>query len=62
MPFALLTVAVLVWGIPAIKPGAPRPSRTGSTDSCRGSPGLPWLHLKVAKGEAVTGHADAGAR
>ncbi len=51
MPFALLTVTVLVWGIPAVKTrmDAARPRRSGR---------CPASHEKIAKGEAVTGHAE----
>lgn len=48
MPFALLTVTVLVWGIPPVK--AWMDTHTSV------KPKLAWLHEKVAKGEAVTGH------
>jgi lactate permease len=58
MPFALLTVMVLVWGLPAIRPlGTPA---TKDWLDARGSwkPEVRVLHLKVAKGEAVTGRAS----
>jgi lactate permease len=57
MPFALLTVAVLVWGIPAIKPWGTPAVKDWLDQQLSWKPGLPWLHLKVAKGEQVTGHA-----
>ena len=49
MPFLLLSVTVLVWGLPAVK---------RAMDA-----GRPWkwevggLHLKIARGEALTGHS-----
>jgi lactate permease len=58
MPFALLTVAVLVWGIPAIKPWGTPAFKDWLDQQVSWKPGLPWLHLKVAKGELVTGHAQ----
>ncbi len=58
MPFALLTLTVLAWGVPAISFW-----RTPSTKDfldAHGSwkPEIPWLHLKVAKGAAVSGHDE----
>jgi lactate permease len=56
MPFALLTAFVLVWGIPASR-GLGTPAVKEWLD--RGlswKPELPSLHLKVARGPAVTGH------
>ncbi len=57
MPFALLTATVLIWGIPAIKPWN-TPAVKDWLDS-KGSwkPEVPALHLKIAKGPEVTGHA-----
>ena len=56
MPFALLTVTVLVWGIPAIKPWGTPAVKDWLDARLSWKPELPWLHLKVAKGTAVTGH------
>jgi len=58
MPFGLLTTAVLIWGIPAIPA-----LRTGSVRDwldrqLSWKPELAWLHLKVAKGPAVTSHGS----
>ena len=50
MPFAILTAMVLLWGIKPVK------DAMNATTSWK--PSLPALHLKVAKGEAVTGHAE----
>ena len=49
MPFGLLTVTVLIWGVPEIK------REMGKATDWK--PKLAGLHLKIAKGEAVTGHA-----
>lgn len=56
MPFALLSLTVLIWGIPAIgRLGTPAVKDwLDARTSWR--PEVPALHLKVAKGEAVTGH------
>jgi lactate permease len=56
MPFALLTATVLVWGIPAIKPWGTSAVKDQLDKVGSWKPELPWLHLKVAKGQAVTGH------
>ena len=56
MPFALLTAFVLVWGIPASK-GLGTPAVKEWLDHrLSWKPELGWLHLKVARGPAVTGH------
>jgi lactate permease len=57
-PFALLTLTVLVWGLPAIKPlGTPAVKVWMDSHMPWRTPvPMPGLHLKVAKGEAVTGH------
>jgi lactate permease len=57
MPFALLTFTVLVWGIPAIaRLGTPAVKKwMDQRSSWQVKVG--WLHEKVAKGEAVTGHS-----
>jgi lactate permease len=49
MPFGLLTVAVLLWGIPSFK-------RTMDAHTSW-KWAIPGLHKQVAKGEAVTGHS-----
>ena len=56
MPFALLTVTVLVWGIPAIKPLGTSAVKDWLDQKLSWKPELSWLHLKIAKGPAVTGH------
>ena len=50
MPFALLTVTVLIWGLPAVK------TKMDATTSKKWE--IPGLHEKIAKGEAITGHAE----
>ncbi len=56
MPFALLTLFVLIWGIPELKAfGTPSVKRWLDSQLSWKSE-LPWLHNKVAKGAAVTGH------
>ncbi len=55
-PFALLTLTVLFWGVPEIKAWG-TPAVKGWMDAHTSwKPELARLHLKVAKGEAVTGH------
>ncbi len=49
MPFALLSATVLVWGLPAVKARMPDLAWKWK---------IPGLHERVAKGEAVTGHAE----
>ena len=56
MPFALLTAFVLVWGIPASKSLGTPAVKDWLDRRLSWKPELPWLHLKVAKGPAVTGH------
>jgi lactate permease len=56
MPFALLTITVLIWGIPAIKPWGTPAVKDWLDARLSWKPEVAWLHLKVAKGEPVTGH------
>ncbi len=58
MPFALLTATVLAWGIPAIKSWGTPAAKDWLDARCSWKPAVPWLHLKVAKGAAVTGHEE----
>ena len=62
MPFALLTVTVLVWGIPAIKPWGTPAVKDWLDQKLSWKPELSWLHLKIARGPAVTGHEKPRAR
>jgi len=58
MPFALLTLTVLAWGVPAIKSWGTPAAKDWLDARCSWKPEVPWLHLKVAKGAAVTGHEE----
>jgi lactate permease len=58
MPFAILTAAVLLWGIPAIRSWDTPAVKDWLDHRLSWKPTLSWLHEKVAKGEAVTGHPD----
>jgi lactate permease len=49
MPFALLSMAVLVWGLPAVKSRMPDRAWKWA---------IPGLHEQVLKGQAVTGHPE----
>jgi len=49
MPFAFLTLTVLIWGLPQVKP------LMDAATSWKWQ--VPGLHERIAKGEAVTGHA-----
>jgi len=55
-PFGLLTVAVLILGIPAIKPLHTASVKDWLDQRLSWKPELAWLHLKVVKGPAVTGN------
>jgi lactate permease len=56
MPFALLTVTVLIWGLPAVKSWGTPAVKDWLDARLSWKPEVSSLHLKVAKGEAVTGH------
>ena len=56
MPFAILTASVLLWGIPAIQSLGTPAVKDWLDARLSWKPTLSWLHEKVAKGEAVTGH------
>jgi len=58
MPFALLTLTVLAWGVPAIKSWGTPAAKDWLDARLSWKPEVPWLHLKVAKGAAVTGHEE----
>jgi lactate permease len=58
MPFAFLTLTVLMWGIPPIKSWGTPAAKDWLDAQCSWKPELPWLHLRIAKGAAVTGHED----
>jgi lactate permease len=54
MPFGLLTLTVLAWGVPALK--------TEMDTYTTWKPKIARLHEKIAKGEAVTGHPQPEAQ
>ena len=60
MPFALLTVMVLVWGLPAIKPLGTPATKEWLDARWSWKPQVKVLHLQVAKGTAVTGRDAPG--
>ena len=60
MPFALLTVMVLIWGLPAIKPLGTPATKDWLDARWSWKPEVPTLHLQVAKGKAVTGRDTPG--
>jgi lactate permease len=60
MPFALLTLTVLVWGVPAIERLGTPAVKDWLDAHTSWKPQVARLHEKVAKGEAVTGHARPG--
>ncbi len=56
MPFVLLTLTVMTWGAPAV-PALGVPAVKDWLDArLSWKPEVPTLHLRIAKGEAVTGH------
>ncbi len=56
-PFALLTICVFIWGLPAIKSlGTPSP-KTLLDAVLSWKLEVPGLHLQIARGESITGHA-----
>ncbi len=62
MPFALLTLTVLVWGLPAIKPLGLPAMRDTLDRLFSHRIEMPGLHLAVTKGAAVSGHATPTAK
>lgn len=62
MPFGLLSLTVLIWGIPAIAPLGTPAVKDWLDAKSSWKPEVPWLHLKVAKGAAVTGHETPEAK
>jgi lactate permease len=63
MPFAILTVTVLAWGVPGVKRWFAAPHELPGVGTIRleAKWPVPWLHLGIAKGGAVTGHAPTPA-
>src|SRR4051794_15497884 len=62
MPFGLLTLTVLFWGMPAIDRLGTPAVKAWMDSHTSWKPAIGALHEKVAKGEAVTGHATPGAK
>jgi lactate permease len=56
MPFVLLTLTVLVWGMPAVKALGTPAVKTWMDAHTSWNLKIDRLHQKIAKGEAVTGH------
>ena len=56
LPYGLLIIAVMIWGLPAIKPLGTPAVKEWLDARFSWKPALPSLHLQVAKGAAVTGH------
>jgi lactate permease len=56
MPFGLLSLAVLAWGVPAVKPLGTPAVKDWLDAHTSWKPAMPLLHERVARGEAVTGH------
>ncbi len=54
-PFALLTLMVLVWGLPASKSLGTPAVKDWLDQKLSWKPEVSWLHQRIAKGEAVTG-------
>ncbi len=54
LPFALLTITVLVWGLPPVK------KRMDAATSWKWQ--IPGLHERIAKGQAITGHPEPTAK
>ena len=50
-------MTVLIWGLPAIKPLGTPAVKEWLDARTSWKPGMPGLHERIAKGEAVTGHA-----
>ncbi len=59
MPFVFLTVTVLIWGLPAIRPMGTPAVKEWLDGYTSWKPKMPRLHERIAKGEAVTGRAIA---
>ena len=56
LPYGLLIMTVLLWGLPAIKSLGTPAVKEWLDARTSWKPGMPGLHLMIAKGEAVTGH------
>ena len=60
LPYGLLIVTVLLWGLPAIKSLGTPAVKEWLDAKTSWKPAMPSLHLLVAKGSAVTGHLTPG--
>jgi lactate permease len=56
LPYGLLIMTVLLWGLPPIKSLGTPAVKEWLDAKTSWKPGMPGLHLMVAKGEAVIGH------
>jgi lactate permease len=56
MPFMLLTLTVLIWGIPEIRPWNMPAVKNWLDSKLSWKPDVPGLHLRIAKGAEITGH------
>ncbi len=59
LPYGLLVITVMLWGLPPIKSLGTPAVKAWLDARFSWTPAVPSLHLLVAKGEAVTGHATA---
>jgi len=57
MPFVILTITVLIWGLPAIKSWGTPAVKDWLDARLSWKPELPWLRT-IARGSEVTGHED----
>ncbi|WP_406695131.1 L-lactate permease [Singulisphaera sp. Ch08] len=62
MPFGLLSLTVLIWGIPAISSLGTPAVKDWLDARTSWKPAMIGLHEKIAKGEAVTGHPHPTAK
>jgi lactate permease len=62
MPFGLLTLTVLIWGVPAIDSLGTPAVKVWMDSRTSWKPAIGPLHEKIAKGEAVTGHKEPEAK
>jgi lactate permease len=58
MPFGLLTLTVLIWGIPEVKALGTPAVKDVMDAHTSWKPPMPHLHLAIAKGEAVGGPSE----
>jgi lactate permease len=58
MPFLILTLTVMTWGIPEIKAWGTPAVKDWLDAHGSWKPNVPGLHLRIVKGSAVTGHEN----